>query len=73
MSKDKSDWFALELKADETYALCTCGLSEKMPYCDGSHKGTGLKSLKIVPDKDVSLSIRPLPYKVPKPEPASED
>ena len=22
-------------------AFCTCGLSLKQPYCDGSHKGTG--------------------------------
>lgn len=22
-------------------AFCTCGLSQKQPYCDGSHKGTG--------------------------------
>lgn len=22
-------------------AFCTCGLSNKNPYCDGSHKGTG--------------------------------
>ncbi|MBR73984.1 MAG: glutamate synthase [Dehalococcoidaceae bacterium] len=21
--------------------FCTCGLSLKQPYCDGSHKGTG--------------------------------
>ena len=22
-------------------AFCSCGLSNKNPYCDGSHKGTG--------------------------------
>ena len=25
-----------------TYAWCQCGLSTKQPYCDGSHKGTGM-------------------------------
>ncbi|RMG80485.1 MAG: CDGSH iron-sulfur domain-containing protein [Bacteroidetes bacterium] len=23
------------------YAWCSCGLSAKQPFCDGSHKGTG--------------------------------
>ena len=23
-----------------TYAWCSCGLSAKQPYCDGSHKGS---------------------------------
>jgi CDGSH-type Zn-finger protein len=22
-----------------TYAWCSCGKSQKQPYCDGSHKG----------------------------------
>ena len=25
-----------------TYFWCSCGLSTKQPFCDGSHKGTGL-------------------------------
>ncbi len=30
-------------------AYCTCGWSEKLPYCDGSHNRleTGLKSAKV--------------------------
>jgi CDGSH-type Zn-finger protein len=27
------------------YHWCACGLSANHPYCDGSHKGSGLKSL----------------------------
>ncbi|EDO44292.1 predicted protein [Nematostella vectensis] len=35
---------------------CTCGLSKKQPWCDGTHKGTGFKSLKWkVPDKPQKL------------------
>lgn len=26
------------------YWWCACGLSKNQPYCDGSHKGTGLHS-----------------------------
>ncbi len=27
------------LEKDRKYAWCTCGLSEKQPFCDGAHKG----------------------------------
>ena len=30
-----------------TYSWCACGLSKAQPFCDGSHKGTGLKPLKL--------------------------
>ena len=23
------------------YAFCTCGLSDKQPFCNGAHRGTG--------------------------------
>ena len=29
---------AVELEAGKTYAWCACGLSQKQPFCDGSHK-----------------------------------
>lgn len=27
------------------YAWCACGLSNNQPFCDGSHKGTGMKPI----------------------------
>lgn len=35
---------AMTLEAG-TYYRCQCGLSEKYPFCDGSHKGTGLSPM----------------------------
>jgi CDGSH-type Zn-finger protein len=32
--------FVMEVEPGK-YAWCSCGLSTKQPYCDGSHKGTG--------------------------------
>ena len=34
-------------------AFCSCGLSSKDPYCDGSHKGTGFSPeiIEITEDK----------------------
>ena len=28
----------VKVEAGKTYAWCTCGLSEKQPFCDGTHK-----------------------------------
>ncbi len=36
--------YVLDLDAGK-YAWCACGLSQKQPFCDGSHKGTGFKPL----------------------------
>ncbi len=30
-----------------TYWWCACGLSKAQPFCDGSHKGSGLGPLKL--------------------------
>ena len=34
------------MKPGEVKYWCTCGLSKKQPWCDGSHRGTGFKPLK---------------------------
>ena len=37
-------------------AFCSCGLSSKNPYCDGSHKGTSFspKIIELEEDKKVA-------------------
>jgi CDGSH-type Zn-finger protein len=30
-----------------TYWWCACGLSKGQPFCDGSHKGTGIAPTKV--------------------------
>jgi CDGSH-type Zn-finger protein len=32
----------VELTKGEEYYFCTCGRSSNQPFCDGSHKGTGM-------------------------------
>lgn len=31
------------IEAGKSYAWCACGRSAKQPFCDGSHKDTGIK------------------------------
>lgn len=38
--------YKVAVEAGRTYWWCACGRSAKQPFCDGSHKGTGLAPLK---------------------------
>ena len=42
----------VNLEAGKTYFWCSCGNSSNQPFCDGSHKGTGLAPVKYVAEKD---------------------
>lgn len=37
--------YAVNVEAGRKYAWCACGRSGTQPYCDGSHKDTGLNPL----------------------------
>ena len=41
----------VQLVEGEQYAFCPCGLSQKQPFCDSSHKGTGWRSHKFIAEK----------------------
>ncbi|PHQ57027.1 MAG: hypothetical protein COC16_02145 [Lutibacter sp.] len=43
---------AIDLEEGKIYAWCACGLSEKQPLCDGSHKGKGIKPHIFTADKN---------------------
>ena len=36
---------------------CACGRSQKLPYCDGSHKGSGLHPAKVDIDVEKTVAI----------------
>lgn len=42
-----------------TYFWCACGRSQKQPFCDGSHKGTGFTPVKfeLTEKKTVALCL----------------
>lgn len=49
---------SVKVEAGKTYAWCTCGLSEKQPFCDGKHKNIDdqpYKSLKVTYEKEQEL------------------
>mgnify|MGYP001085800815 FL=1 len=32
--------YPVEVEAGRTYCWCSCGRSQKQPFCDGSHQGS---------------------------------
>ncbi len=43
--------FPVEVEAGKKYAWCACGRSATQPYCNGSHKGSGLSPLIFIAGK----------------------
>ena len=40
----------------ETYSWCACGLSQKQPFCDGTHKKDGIyKSIKYLAEESKEI------------------
>jgi CDGSH-type Zn-finger protein len=44
--------YGIDVIAGKTYYWCACGRSAKQPFCDGSHKVTGLTPLAYTAEKD---------------------
>jgi len=44
--------YAVEVTGGKTYWWCSCGLSQKQPFCDGSHKGSTFSPLSWTAEKD---------------------
>ena len=47
--------YLVEVEAGRSYFWCSCGRSEKQPFCDGSHKGTTFTPMKFEAEKNKQL------------------
>ena len=53
----------IKLKAGKKYSICSCGLSNVLPFCDNTHREynfthkTDYKSVKITPEKDTLIRV----------------
>ena len=48
--------YKIKVEKGKTYFWCSCGISNKQPFCDGSHKREGkFKSLKYLADESKEL------------------
>jgi CDGSH iron-sulfur domain-containing protein 3 len=48
--------YILELEAGD-YWFCTCGKSQKQPFCDGSHQGSGFAPQKFHLDNKQKVGL----------------
>lgn len=44
--------FGVDVTAGKTYFWCACGKSQTQPFCDGSHKDTGIIPVKFEAEAD---------------------
>lgn len=49
--------YEVEVEAGRKYFWCACGRSAKQPFCDGSHKGTGLTPVAFTAEKSETLYL----------------
>ena len=62
----------IKLKAGKRYKICSCGLSQTLPFCDNAHRefnvvnNTEYKSVKITPDSDTMIEVTSKSWKSPE-------
>lgn len=49
--------FLVELTEGRTYSWCRCGMSSRQPFCDGSHKGTGIEPLLFTAPRSEAVNL----------------
>ena len=50
--------YKVKVEKGNTYLWCSCGLSLKQPYCDGSHKKEEkFKSIKFTADENKEIFL----------------
>lgn len=48
--------YVVDLEPGE-YFWCSCGKSQKQPFCDGSHKGSNFAPIKFTVHEKTSLAL----------------
>jgi CDGSH-type Zn-finger protein len=49
--------YHVDVTEGETYAYCTCGLSDKQPFCNGAHKETSFTPHKFTAEATETLHL----------------
>ena len=47
--------YPIDVEAGKEYYWCACGRSSRQPFCDGSHKDTGITPLPYTADETKTI------------------
>lgn len=47
--------YPVDVEAGKTYFWCACGMSSRQPFCDGSHKNSGMEPMKYTAEATKKL------------------
>ncbi|CDR94007.1 hypothetical protein, conserved [Babesia bigemina] len=62
-----TDPYIVKVKPSQVYWWCSCGRSQRQPWCDGSHKGTQFKPVMYVPRHNATRLMCGCKYSYRKP------
>ncbi len=49
--------YAVNVEKGKTYYWCSCGQSEKQPFCSGAHKGTSFAPVAFVAEETKQVHL----------------
>lgn len=49
--------YRVELKSGQTIFVCACSKTNNPPFCDGSHKGSGIRSIMYTSTEDKTVYL----------------
>lgn len=49
--------YLVELEQGRVYSWCRCGRSSRQPFCDGSHKGSGIEPLTFKAERTEAVNL----------------
>ncbi|MGF1649215.1 MAG: CDGSH iron-sulfur domain-containing protein [Hyphomicrobiaceae bacterium] len=49
--------YQVEVQEGKAYFFCTCGRSQKQPFCDGAHQSTSLQPLRFVAETTGTVNL----------------
>lgn len=49
--------YQVDLQEGRRYRWCRCGLSKRQPFCDDSHKGTGIEPFAFTAERSETVFL----------------